>query len=288
MSQKYYYMRLRDNFFDRDEIKIIESQENGYIYSNILLKIYLRSLRFSGVLQVAERIPYDIKTLSKVIGHDVDHVHKAISMANEFRLLEIQDGGLIYVHDLQNFIGRSTDEADRIRLFREKSDKTKALSDDSTNVRQMSSILEIEREIDIEKDIKKERKKNISANAEPNGEPKIITDDILLWQDFYRRHNERGTLPIDAKGKAMFYSSAKKHCIEILKSVSLADALEVVAWAFRDPWWSSQNPMPFHFPKMRAGFETSKVTSKRHGRPDAVGIAERVAQKLRSEANAKG
>ncbi len=42
-NKKYYYLKLKDNYFDSDEIIILESMADGYKYSNILLKLYLRS-----------------------------------------------------------------------------------------------------------------------------------------------------------------------------------------------------------------------------------------------------
>ncbi|MGL5886584.1 MAG: phage replisome organizer N-terminal domain-containing protein, partial [Leuconostoc suionicum] len=43
-NKKYYYIRLKDSFFDSDEIKLLESIPNdGYKFSNILLKMYLKS-----------------------------------------------------------------------------------------------------------------------------------------------------------------------------------------------------------------------------------------------------
>ena len=44
-NRKYYYLKLKDNFFDSEELIVVESMENGYIFSNILLKLYLKSLR---------------------------------------------------------------------------------------------------------------------------------------------------------------------------------------------------------------------------------------------------
>ena len=35
-NKKYYYLKLKDNFFDSDEIKILEQMKNGYKYSNKL------------------------------------------------------------------------------------------------------------------------------------------------------------------------------------------------------------------------------------------------------------
>lgn len=49
-NRKYYYLKLKEGFFESEEIKILESMKDGYIYSNILLKLYLRSLRNEGRL----------------------------------------------------------------------------------------------------------------------------------------------------------------------------------------------------------------------------------------------
>lgn len=47
-NRKYYYLKLKEDFFDTDEMKILESMKDGYLYSNILLKLYLKSLSNSG------------------------------------------------------------------------------------------------------------------------------------------------------------------------------------------------------------------------------------------------
>ena len=47
-NRKYYYLKLKEDFFDSDELKILESQKDGYLYSNILLKLYLKSLSNPG------------------------------------------------------------------------------------------------------------------------------------------------------------------------------------------------------------------------------------------------
>lgn len=38
-NRKYYYLKLKEDFFDTDEMKILESMKDGYLYSNILLKL---------------------------------------------------------------------------------------------------------------------------------------------------------------------------------------------------------------------------------------------------------
>ena len=43
-NRKYYYLKLKENFFDSDSIVLLEDMKDGILYSNILLKLYLKSL----------------------------------------------------------------------------------------------------------------------------------------------------------------------------------------------------------------------------------------------------
>ena len=40
-KRKYYYLKLKDNYFDDDSIVLLESMQDGVLYSNILFKLYL-------------------------------------------------------------------------------------------------------------------------------------------------------------------------------------------------------------------------------------------------------
>ena len=150
-NKKYYYLRLKDNFFDSDELKILESMKDGYLYSNILLKLYLRSLKNDGKLVVNDRIPYNAEMLASVTGHQIGTVKQALSIFKDLGLIDVLENGAIYMLDIQNFIGRGSSEADRKREYRQRieSDRTNVL----TNVRQISDKTppEIEIEIALEK-----------------------------------------------------------------------------------------------------------------------------------------
>lgn len=158
-NKKYYYLRLKDNFFDSDELKILESMKDGYLYSNILLKLYLRSLKNDGKLVVNERIPYNAEMLASVTGHQVGTIKQALSMFKELGLIEVLENGAIYMLDIQNFIGKGSTEADRQRLYdRRISEERK--QNKLTQSRNLEEIckkstpeIEIELEIELEKDI---------------------------------------------------------------------------------------------------------------------------------------
>ena len=112
-----------------------------------------------------ERIPYNAEILSKVTRHNVAVVEKALYLFEELGLIEKLSNGAIYMLDIQNFIGKSSTEADRKRNYRNviTDEKAMLLNDNVTNVGQMSQQMsdknppeiEIEKEIEIE--IEKER-----------------------------------------------------------------------------------------------------------------------------------
>ena len=166
-NKKYYYLRLKDNFFDSDELKILESMKDGYLYSNILLKLYLRSLKNDGKLVVNERIPYNAEMLASVTGHQVGTIKQALSMFKELGLIEVLENGAIYMLDIQNFIGKGSTEADRQRLYdrRISEERKQNKLTQSRNLEEICKKSTPEIEIELEKDIKIEKEIHSSAKS---------------------------------------------------------------------------------------------------------------------------
>ena len=166
-NKKYYYLRLKDNFFDSDELKILESMKDGYLYSNILLKLYLRSLKNDGKLVVNDRIPYNAEMLASVTGHQVGTIKQALSMFKELGLIEILENGAIYMLDIQNFIGKGSTEADRQRLYdrRISEERKQKKLTQSRNLEEIFEKSTPEIEIELEKDIEIEKEIHSSAKS---------------------------------------------------------------------------------------------------------------------------
>ena len=114
---RYFYLMLKENFYDSDDMVLLESMENGYKYSNILLKLYLRSLKDKGKLMYKDRIPYSVEMLAKLTRHDPDTVRRAIEIFQQMGIIEILDNGAIFMMDIENYIGKSSTEADRRRAY---------------------------------------------------------------------------------------------------------------------------------------------------------------------------
>lgn len=157
-NKKYYYMRLNENYFDSETQVLLESMPDGYLYSNILLKLYLKSLKNDGRLMFNDKIPYSPQMIATITRHQIGTVEKALKIFKDLNIIDLIDTGAIYMLDIQNFIGKSNTEADRKRAYRKRIEEEKG---------QMSlkCPLEIEKEIELELEI--EKKINSPAKAEP-------------------------------------------------------------------------------------------------------------------------
>lgn len=124
-SKKYYYMRLQEGYFDSDEQILLESMPDGYLYSNILLKLYLKSLKRNGLLMFNERIPYNAQMIATITRHQIGTVEKAMEIFQQLGIVEVLDSGAIYMMDVQNYVGKTSTEADRIRAYRAKVEEEK-------------------------------------------------------------------------------------------------------------------------------------------------------------------
>lgn len=205
-NKKYYYLRLKDNFFDSDELKILESMKDGYLYSNILLKLYLRSLKNDGKLVVNDRIPYNAEMLASVTGHQIGTVKQALSIFKELGLIDVLENGAIYMLDIQNFIGRGSSEADRKREYRQRieTDRTNVLA----NVRQISD--KTPPEIDIELEIEKEKELEINkihCNVEHDNTSNSI-NEIIEYLNSKTNKNYRSTTQ---KTRTLIKARMKEH-----------------------------------------------------------------------------
>lgn len=56
-KKTYYYLKLKEGFFDSEDMLLLQGMKDGYIYSDILLKLYLMSLRQDGRLMYRGIIP---------------------------------------------------------------------------------------------------------------------------------------------------------------------------------------------------------------------------------------
>lgn len=87
-NKKYYYLKLKEDFFTSETITLLESMKDGIMYSNILLKLYLMSLKNNGKLIFRDNIPYITEMIATITRHQVGTVERAIKIFLELELID--------------------------------------------------------------------------------------------------------------------------------------------------------------------------------------------------------
>ena len=119
-KKRFYWLKLKKDFFQQHQIKVLKSLPNGRLYALIYLELLAESTSHEGELRYSQMLPYDIITLSAVIDEDKDNVEKAIETLINLELVEVLDDGTIYMREIQRLIGSETGSAERQRLHRQK------------------------------------------------------------------------------------------------------------------------------------------------------------------------
>ena len=116
-NRKYYYLKLKENYFDEDAIVLLESMQDGVLYSNILLKLYLKSLKNGGKLQLDENIPYTAQMIATITRQQVGTVERALQIFMKLGLVEPLPSGALYMSNIELLIGQSSTAVSYTHLF---------------------------------------------------------------------------------------------------------------------------------------------------------------------------
>ena len=115
MSKKYYWLKLDVNFFDREEIQIVESMPNGIKYTNFYMKLLLKSANSEGKLLFKGIVPYTDEMLATITRLDIDTVRSAIKIFVELGMVQILDDGALFMHEANAMVGCETEWAKKKR-----------------------------------------------------------------------------------------------------------------------------------------------------------------------------
>ena len=174
-NRKYYYLKLKESFFDGDSIVLLESMPDGILFSNILMKLYLKSLKNGGKLQLDEHIPYTAQMIATLTRHQIGTVERALEIFLQLGLVEQLDSGAFYMTDIELMIGQSSTEAERKRAARL---ENKALLPPRTKGGHLSDIRPPE--IELLWELHEEHKEDVIKRLE---QTYGATDDKKLFEE---------------------------------------------------------------------------------------------------------
>lgn len=131
-DKKFYWIKLKTDFFDLPTIDWLQDQKNGCEYIVLYQKLCLLASNTGGSLvrKVGEMIiPYDVKKISEVTRFKFDTVVVAMELYKKIGLILEQEDGVFTIANFENMVGSESKWAEKKRLQRDKkADKVQALS----------------------------------------------------------------------------------------------------------------------------------------------------------------
>jgi predicted phage replisome organizer len=215
-EKKYFWLRLRKDFFKRHDIQIIESMKNGKEFILFYLKLMCESVDHEGNLKFSETIPYTEEMLSTITNTNIKIVREALKIFTSLGMMETKEDGTYFINGVQKMIGvaeqdEHTRESSRIRSqnYRErKKQKELNVTQNSCdeNVMRHANVTQTSRDDNVIRHGKIEIEKEIETELETEIE---IDKNIINYQKIVDMYNDTCV----SFPKVTSLSDARKKCI---------------------------------------------------------------------------
>lgn len=158
MAKRYFWLKLKDDFFRDKRIKKLRKIAGGDTYTVIYLKMMLRSLETDGVIEYEGVEGSFADELSLDLDEDADNVQVTLTFLLQAGLLvDIGENRFLLPSVKENTGGESA-SAQRVRQFRER----QRLLQCNITVSDVKRNVNVEKEIDIEKEKETEERSRIN------------------------------------------------------------------------------------------------------------------------------
>lgn len=123
-DKKYYWIKLKTNFFDLPTIDWIMSQNNGCEYIVLYQMLCLKTANTDGKLvsQIGEMlIPYDIEKIARDTKYfSNDTIRVALELFKSLGLIYVSDDNTMTISNYDEMVGCESQWAEKKRLYRQK------------------------------------------------------------------------------------------------------------------------------------------------------------------------
>ena len=180
-NKRFYWIKLRENFFQQETIDWLMEQENGSAYIVLYLKMCLLTANTSGELirTIGDMtIPYEPKKISQKTGFDIDTVNVALSLFKHLGLIEETQEGIPVMPEVKNMVGSESESAARVRNYRK---KKKALqSNVDVTKKALQSNVEIrDKSIEYRDKSKENREEKVESRKKETGASDDGLKDVI-------------------------------------------------------------------------------------------------------------
>ena len=173
--KKYYWLKLKNNFFSQREIKKLRNIAGGDTYVIIYLKLQLHSLENVGKILYAETEESIYEQLSYDLDEDQQNIQVTIKFLVSHRLIEMVNDQDISMIETKELIGSESESASRVRRYREKNKSlhcnddvtigNKLVTTETEQDKQIEKKKETETQTQLENDDNSKKKYSFSSNS---------------------------------------------------------------------------------------------------------------------------
>ncbi len=162
MAKRYYWLKLKADWFSDKRIKKLRSIAGGDTHTIIYLKMMLLSLKDEGKLYFEGVEDNFASEIALALDEDAENVKLTLAFLQRHGLIEIGDDDEYQLTEVPEIIGSETASTIRSRECRERKkqlaleQKVLQCNTNETGCNNPQQICRVERELEIEKDIEKE------------------------------------------------------------------------------------------------------------------------------------
>lgn len=180
MNKRYYWIKLKTDFFNQDTIDFLLSQKNGCQYIVLYQMLCLNTANNDGQLStnIGEMIvPYDVNKIVRDTKYfDFDTVTVALELFKKLGLVYEEEDHILKITNFDEMVGSETSSAKRVREHRER----KKLLQCNNNVTQE---IEIDKEIENRDKILDKDKEKLYISSPISNDEEILKEEFeKLWK----------------------------------------------------------------------------------------------------------
>ena len=258
-NKRYYWLKLKDDFFRDKTIKKLRRIAGGDTYVIIYLKMQLLSLKSGGKL-FYDGVEDDFcAELALDLDEDTENVKITVSFLQAQGLLEQCESDTYFMTAVPDVTGSECYSAERMRRFRSRASQCDTLpSQCNNNVHPCDEEIEIEKE--LEKDIEKDslasclaEEKNLSTFQQSESAPTL---------EMVRAYAESEDIQTDVQ---KFYSYYEERNWKTKKGKSILDMWKIVLkrWGEQEGCYPAaskkKNPNDYHVDEKKSAAYRSLI-----------------------------
>lgn len=180
MAKRYYWLKLKDDFFNKREVKKLRKIAGGDTFTIIYLKLLLLSIKNEGKIFYEGVESSFAEEMALELDEDVENVSLTLTFLQSQNLIEEIEFDEFLLPEAMKSIGSETDSAERVRKHRVGQKLLQCNTTVTEGNTEKEKEKEKDKEIEIEKNIKKEKKK-----TEFDLLIESYTDDLQLRNTIY-------------------------------------------------------------------------------------------------------